>query len=183
MLKIKDFIEIHLKYIEKTCIVISNNKQIIHGKWEGKRLLRYTRISYKYLTYKRRRNMDITLDHKIVTNNPAIKNNYDNLIFVEGSYEDVVFKVRDLVQRGSEIINHPLGASIRMFFSPYRSIIIREDVNSDSEFHINTIETSIETYKKQMDERTADVENDEDYSLIDRQLLDSALEEFQRIYN
>ena len=26
---------------------------------------------------------------------------------------------------GFELINHPLGASLRMFFSPYRSIIVR----------------------------------------------------------
>lgn len=127
--------------------------------------------------------MNDSLDHKIVTNNPAVKGNYENIIFVEGSYEDVLFKVRDLVHRGSELINHPLGASIRMFFSPYRSIIVREDVNSDSQFYINTIETSIESYKSQTEHRLADVENNEDYSLIDKQLLDSALEEFERIYN
>ena len=127
--------------------------------------------------------MNNTIAHKIVTNNPVVKNKYDNLIFVEGSYEDVLFKVRDLAHTGSEIINHPLGASIRMFFSPYRSIIIREDNNLENEFYINTIETSIETYKKQMEARTPDVVNSEDYSVIDAQLLDSALEEFERIYN
>lgn len=127
--------------------------------------------------------MNSIVNHKIVTNNPALRDNYENLIFVEGSYEDVLFKVRDLVHRGSELINHPLGASIRMFFSPYRSIIIREDVNEDKEFYINTIETSIESYKKQTEDRMTDVRNDEDYSLIDKQLLDSALEEFERIYN
>ena len=127
--------------------------------------------------------MSSTLDHKIVTNNPIVKDKYDNLIFVEGGYEDVLFKVRDLVHTGSELINHPLGASIRMFFSPYRSIIIREDNNLDNEFNINTIDTSIQSYKKQMEARTPDTVNGEDYSVIDAQLLDSALEEFERIYN
>lgn len=126
--------------------------------------------------------MSSILDHKIVTNNPIVKDKYDNLIFVEGSYEDVLFKVRDLVHTGSELINHPLGASIRMFFSPYRSIIIREDNNLDNEFNINTIDTSIQSYKKQMEARTPDTVNSEDYSVIDAQLLDSALEEFERIY-
>lgn len=127
--------------------------------------------------------MNDSLKHKIVTNNPAVKDRYENIIFVEGSYEDVLFKVRDLVHMGSELINHPLGASIRMFFSPYRSIIVREDINKDNEFYINTIETSIESYRSQTKHRIADLENNEDYSLIDKQLLDSALEEFERIYN
>ncbi len=37
---------------------------------------------------------------------------------------DVLIKVRDLVHEGVELVSHPLGASIRMLFSPYRSIVV-----------------------------------------------------------
>ncbi len=127
--------------------------------------------------------MNSAIDHKIVTNNPLVKEKYDNLIFVEGSYEDVLFKVRDLVHTGSELVNHPLGASIRMFFSPYRSIIIKDNPSKGNQFFINTIETSIESYNNQMGERKPDTVNGEDYSVIDAELLVSALEEFERLYN
>nr|WP_300003022.1 GrdX family protein [Tissierella sp.] len=120
-------------------------------------------------------------DYNIVTNNPNVKDTYDNVIFIDGSYSDVLSKVRDLVHTGAELINHPLGASIRMFFSPYRSIIIRENGQDKKEFYINTIETSIENYNKNMENRDPDVKNNEDYAFIDESLLNSALEEFKRI--
>lgn len=124
-----------------------------------------------------------TVNHQIVTNNPLVKEKHQNLIFIDGSYEDVLLKVRDLVHKGSELVNHPLGASIRMFFSPYRSIIIKENESEDKEFFINTIETSIESYKNQMGDRKPDIVNSKDYSIIDEELLTSALEEFERLYN
>ncbi len=129
--------------------------------------------------------MENIVDYSIVTNNPSVKDKYDNVIFVNGSYRDVLFKVRDMVHTGSELINHPLGASIRMFFSPYRSIIIREnidgDVSKDNGYSIETIENSIENYNKQMQARDPDTENSEDYSFIDEELLISALGEFNRM--
>lgn len=125
--------------------------------------------------------MENILDYNIVTNNPSVKDKYENIIFIEGSHSDVLFKVRDLVHTGAEIVNHPLGASIRMFFSPYRSIIIREKAEGQNEFYVKTIESSIENYNKQMENRSPDVENKEDYSFIDEELLESALEEFKRI--
>ncbi|HLR21168.1 MAG TPA: GrdX family protein [Tissierellaceae bacterium] len=127
--------------------------------------------------------MTNTFKYNIVTNNPSVRDKYENTIFLEGSFKDVLLRVRDLVHTGSELVNHPLGASIRMFFSPYRSIIIKKGTGSDIEFHINTIENSIQTYDKQMESRDPDVENSEDYSFIDEELLNSALEEFKRMSN
>ncbi len=127
--------------------------------------------------------MTNNVNYQIVTNNPTVKSNYKEVIFVEGSFEDVLFKVRDLVHTGFELINHPLGASIRMFFSPYRSIIIGKKSEEANEIHIETIENSIANYKKHMKVRNPDIVNREDYALIDSELLKSALEEYKRIYN
>ena len=127
--------------------------------------------------------MENTFDYSIVTNNPSVKDKYENIIFVEGSFIDVLYKVRDLVHTGAELINHPLGASIRMFFSPYRSIIIKEGSVGNNKFHIETIDNSIQNYIKQMGTREPDIKNEEDYSFIDKELLESALEEHKRMGN
>lgn len=122
-------------------------------------------------------------NHKIVTNNPSVKDKYRNIVYVNGSFKDVLLKTRDLVHQGSKLINHPLGASSRMFFSPYRSIIIQEKINGGDEYHIRLIENSIETYDKHIESRSPDLKNRDDYSFLDRELLDSALDELKRIYN
>lgn len=121
-----------------------------------------------------------TLDYEIVSNNPVVKDKYENVISVEGDFKDVLIKVRDLVHTGSELINHPLGASIRMFYSPYRSIIIKRKSGTADQFHIKTIDNSIQNYNKQIESRSPDDSNSEDYSFIDESLLDSALEEFKK---
>lgn len=119
-------------------------------------------------------------DFKIVTNNPLVKEKYSQIIFVDGGFEDVLIKTRDLVHSGHELINHPLGASIRMFFSPYRSIIVGSKTTDIVDEHVSIMESSIINYKMQMENRKSDIENSEDYALIDSSLLDSAVEEMQR---
>ena len=123
------------------------------------------------------------MDYQIVTNNPKIKSTYSNVIYIDGSFEDVLVKVRDLVHSGYELINHPLGASIRILFSPYRSIIIGNKSQSINMMHVETIENSIENYKKHMEVRKPDITNSQDYAFIDSELLQSSLEEFERIYH
>lgn len=123
------------------------------------------------------------MSYQIITNNPGVKENQKNTYFVEGSFEDVLIKVRDLVHEGHELISHPLGASIRMFFSPYRSVIVGNKIEGIKEAYIETIENSIENYRKNMKEREPDMKNERDYALIDSQLLESALEEFKKHNN
>lgn len=120
------------------------------------------------------------MSYKIVTNNPKVKDSYEDIIFVNGSYEDVLVETRNLVHSGYKLINHPLGASIRMFYSPYRSIIIGQKEENINDIYVETIENSIENYRKHMEVRKPDTENKEDYSLIDSELLISALGEHER---
>ncbi len=127
--------------------------------------------------------MDKINDISIVTNNPIVKEKYSQVIFVDGGFEDVLIKTRDLVHSGHELINHPLGASIRMFFSPYRSIIVSSSSTGlvDDE-HVSIMESSIISYRKQMENRMPDIVNSQDYAMIDSELLDSSVEEMNRIY-
>lgn len=123
------------------------------------------------------------MEYKIVTNNPDVKAQYSDVIYLEGSFEDVLLRTRDLVHAGYELINHPLGASIRMLFSPYRSIIIGNKKQNINDMHVEAIENSIENYKKHMEVRKPDTENSTDYAFIDKELLKSALEEHKRFSN
>lgn len=120
------------------------------------------------------------MSYRIVTNNPKVKQSYDDVVFINGSFEDVLIETRNLVHSGYELINHPLGASIRMLYSPYRSIIIGQKEERINDIYVETIENSIENYRKHMEVRTPDTENKEDYSLIDSELLISALGEHER---
>ena len=117
------------------------------------------------------------MSKQIITNNPIIKNNFDNVLFVEGGFLDVLIKVRDLVYTGHELINHPLGASIRMMFSPYRSIMVGDQTTTNNQYFMETIENSIINYKKHMEVRLVDNNNNDDYATIDKELLMSAIRE------
>jgi acetate kinase len=115
------------------------------------------------------------LKYLIVTNNLAVIDKFDNILFTEGTYEDVLIRVRDLVHQGFELISHPVGASIRMIFSPYRSIIIGNKNEKINPYHIETIENSIINYRKLTEGRKIDSVNAEDYAVIDIMLLEDAL--------
>lgn len=119
--------------------------------------------------------------HQIVTNNPEVRKFYDNVIFVDGSHEEVLIRVRDYVHQGYRLISHPLGASIRIFFSPYRSIIIGQQGQAD-DLSRATIENSLSAYQKQMTNRVPDAANARDYATIDLELLRSALTEYKIVY-
>lgn len=125
--------------------------------------------------------MDMKYDYKIVTNNPMVEAKCSEIIFVDGVFEDVLIKARDLVHSGYELINHPLGASIRMFFSPYRSIIVGNNSRGIDDDQISIIESSIISYRNQMANRKPDFKNSHDYAVIDSELLDSSIKEMQRI--
>lgn len=120
------------------------------------------------------------MDYQIVTNNPQVIESYDNVLSVEGGYEEVLMEVRDKVYEGYDLITHPHGASLRMMFGPYRSILIGNNKNNINEFNVTIIENSIETYKKHMEVRKPDIKNAEDYAFIDAQLLESSVTEHER---
>ena len=123
------------------------------------------------------------LKYRIVTNNPLVKLELENLYFVEGSYEDVLIKVRDLIYEGIELISHPLGASMRMLYSPYRSIIVGGKNKTIDLYHIETIENSILNYRKNLKFRKVDWANRDDYALIDSELLKSTLSDLEINFN
>jgi len=113
----------------------------------------------------------------IITNNPAVAEKNNNVLFVDGSAEEALIKVRDLVHEGYELISHPLAASLRMMFSPFRSVILGRKLDKVDDFSAGVIEDSIIKYKRHMDFRIRDTANGDDYKMIDLILLESALDE------
>ena len=123
------------------------------------------------------------MKYLIVTNNPLVNKESDNVCFVEGSYEDVLIKVRDLVYEGVELVSHPLGASMRILFSPYRSIIVGQKNKEMNLFHVETIENSIINYRKNLKSRKVDWVHADDYALIDNELLKSTFRDLEVDFN
>lgn len=114
----------------------------------------------------------------IVTNNKTVLKEFENTLEVEGNFMDVLEKTRELVYLGHKIVSYPLAASIRMMYSPVRSILVSsvsdETVDSKS---IEIIDSSIEKYRITMGKRNVDARNKDDYEIIDYDLIISAISE------
>ena len=123
----------------------------------------------------------ITMIYKIVTNNQKVREFYKDTLFVDGTFIDVLIKVRNLIHEGYELISHPLAASIRMMFSPYRSIIVGGKLNHINSKHIEIIENCINKYRNTMQNRKPDMLNCKDYALIDFDLTKSSIVELKSI--
>lgn len=115
------------------------------------------------------------MEYTIITNNPVVKEKYSNVHFIEGSYLDVLIAVRDLIHKGYELITSPLGASARILFSPYRTIIIGGKKENINPYYVEIIENSILNYRKNMENRKVDKVNEKDYALVDLKHLEAVL--------
>lgn len=117
-----------------------------------------------------------------VTNNPLMKDEPDITIeFVEGTFRDVLVRVRDMVYEGHELITHPLFASLGMMWSPFRTVIVGERRARSTEFELNTVEEAIASYDQVTQGRLRQPQHDDDYAWMDRDLYRSALEEVAMI--
>lgn len=116
-------------------------------------------------------------DYLIISNNPSVKENFQDTIYFQGTLEELLIKVRDMVHQGHELITHPLGASIRMMFSPYKSILVSSEKKEFNEFFASIAENSIEDYRKNTFNRKTDYQHKNDYAMIDKELLEEALKE------
>lgn len=117
----------------------------------------------------------------VVTNNPLFFGSEFRTEVVDGGFEDVLLKVRNMIHQGHELISHPLGASIRMMYSPYRSVLVGEKTDTMNNFYVEVIEGSIDTYRKNTGHRNIDQSNANDYALIDKHLLLEAIKEHENL--
>ena len=118
------------------------------------------------------------MSYQFVTNNPRLIDK-EGAIPVDGTFRDVLVKVRDMVHAGYELISHPLFASSRMMFSPYRTILMGGKLDAPRVEFIEIIENSILSYDNAMARRRRQPEHDDDYAYVDESLFYSALEEIE----
>lgn len=123
------------------------------------------------------------MEYSIITNNPTVNRKYENVIYIAGTVEDVLIRTRNLVQEGTNLITHPLPASIRMMFTPYRSIILSNIKDNMHNFQqLEIVEDSITKYREIIKYRNVDLKNNDDYENLDEWLLKSALNEINIIF-
>ena len=120
---------------------------------------------------------------KIITNNVKVrefyKDRYD-ILFIEGSYGDVLSKVRDLVHKGCVILTHPLSGSVKPAETPFESVVVSDCRGKLHYESLELIEHAVDTFKKFSDMKgnirksyTEDILND--FRSIDFSLIYSAL--------
>jgi len=123
----------------------------------------------------------------VITNNPLVreacgKNATDDFFrvearYVDGDVEHLLLKVRDMVHEGYPLLSHPLPASIRMIYSPYRSVMLGASIGELDLWYAETIEDSLRKYRRGTEYRIPTRVNDEDYKWMDMHLLSAALKE------
>ncbi len=118
------------------------------------------------------------MNYTIITNNPTVAENYENVSMVNGDFEDVLVTIRNLVQGGMSLVTHPLPASIRLMFAPYRSVILKPGDNGmDRVLQLEIVEDSLKKYREVTSFRKVDYRNGSDYENLDSWLLVNAIHE------
>lgn len=117
----------------------------------------------------------------IVSNNPLVKEQYGEIYQVdyeEGSYMDVLIRVRDLCHKGYVLLSHPLMGSVKPNETVYRSVLIKERpgdaADKDSVIMIeDAIQTCVKFGKTR---RNWHEEELADFRMIDHSLISCAVE-------
>lgn len=115
----------------------------------------------------------------IITNNPLVKEELGglyNVEYFEISYEDILKTVRDRIYKGHELLTHPLSGSVKPNETPYKSIMISEDIRGLDIKQMRIIESAIQSCKKfqfKSDKYAPEVY--EDFQVVDLTLISSAL--------
>ena len=123
--------------------------------------------------------------YRIVTNNRLCRDKYTDSMSVEyldnGSYLDVLTKVRDYIQSGWRLETHPMTGSLKPNHTPYISVIVSDRSTVREEFYNQetTIENSILACRKFQEIRSTPDWNAalrEDFMEVDLSLIEGAIQ-------
>ncbi len=124
-------------------------------------------------------------DYIIITNNPLTFESLKekkNIEYINGSYEDVLKKVRDEVHKGAKLLSHPLSGSLKPKETPYKSIMISTKYSGLDEQSLSMIESALLSCDKFQDKRGEYNEKVyRDFQLIDFDLISSAIASADRL--
>lgn len=113
---------------------------------------------------------------QIVTNNPEIYWSPEmpyGVISTEGDPIDVLDRTEELLQHGWRLLSAPLPPNVPIMRGPYRSLVIEESERQYDKDGIIAVEKARERYLIEREKNCS--EPQEDFVLIDRQMLQRAL--------
>ncbi len=120
----------------------------------------------------------------LITNNDQVEQFYKEQIQViflkDGTYEDVLLKVREYIHQGHKLISHPMSGSIKPNETPYKSVIVEKEKSEIKECFDSTIiiENCLESFRKFQEIRhTPNWPDDirEDFKTIDLSFMKNAI--------
>ena len=131
----------------------------------------------------------------LVTNNKIVfdkiisdkkTKNLEKGIYLEnGTYKEVIEKVREMVHMGHELLTHPLSGSIKPNETPYRSVLVSAEAGSLDFDSLKIIEDSIQTTEKFMamaKPRNYNERHHNDFMTIDFHVIESGIESLNQIW-
>lgn len=123
--------------------------------------------------------------YRIVTNNRLCRDKYGSQVEMDylenGSYLDVLLKVKDYIQKGWCLETHPMTGSLKPNQTPYKSVMISNRPVDREDFYNQeiTMENSVSICQKfQAIRQTPDWPEHlrEDYREVDLSLIEGALQ-------
>ena len=121
---------------------------------------------------------------QIVTNNPEIYWSPEmpyGVVSVEGDPIDVLDRTEELLQHGWRLLSAPLPPNVPIMRGPYRSLVIEESDRQNDKEGMIAIEKARERYL--IERKRNCQEPQEDFALIDRQMLQRALRDISISYS
>ena len=123
----------------------------------------------------------------LLTNNPLVRDEMGNdheLVFVDGSFSDVLYEVRDRCHLGHILLSHPLSGSVKPNETLYKTVMLSKKVGKTDPDSVMLIEKAIETVNKFGTVRRAWRERErKDFQLVDLTLIESAIESCHENYD
>ena len=118
----------------------------------------------------------------IVTNNDKVyekfKDDY-SIYYKDCSFREVLLYVRDRIHEGHKLLTHPLSSSIKPNETPYKSILISDDLKSLDYNSLIIIENAIMTYDKFKKDKNFTIELTDkiidDFKLIELSIIENAI--------
>ncbi|NLL41640.1 MAG: hypothetical protein GX253_07415 [Synergistaceae bacterium] len=121
---------------------------------------------------------------QIVTNNPEIYWSPEmpyGVVSVEGDPIDVLDRTEELLQHGWRLLSAPLPPNVPIMRGPYRSLVIEESDRQYDKEGMIAVEKARERYL--IERKRNCQEPQEDFALIDRQMLQRALRDISISYS
>ena len=123
----------------------------------------------------------------LITNNPLVRDRLGNdheLIYVDGSFRDVLYAVRDKCHIGHMLLSHPLSGSVKPNETLYKTVMLSKKAGKTDADSVMLIEKAIETVNKFGAVRRNWRERElDDFQVVDLTLIQSAIESCNENYD